>query len=124
LHCHAHAGGGGRVLVEQLYEYKYWGPTSSNPITDPNPRLEAYIAAARRGAAVRLLLDSAFNDVNDPRGNSATCAYVNALAASEQINIQCLIGNPTGTGSRRSPDPSERTPGRVRSAMSVSRLGP
>ena len=46
----AHAGGS-RVLVEQLYENKYWGPTSSSPITDPNPRLEAYIAAARRGAA-------------------------------------------------------------------------
>ncbi|CAG0975774.1 hypothetical protein ANRL4_01555 [Anaerolineae bacterium] len=94
----AKAGGGGRVLVEQLYEYKYWGPTSSSPITDPNPRLEAYIAAARRGAAVRLLLDSAFNDANDPRGNSSTCAYVNAIAASEAIDIECLIGNPTGTG--------------------------
>lgn len=93
-----HAGGVSRVLIEQLYEYKYWGPTSSSPITDPNPRLEAYIAAARRGAAVRLLLDSAFNDVNDPRGNSATCAYVNAIAASEAIDIECLIGNPTGTG--------------------------
>jgi hypothetical protein len=94
----AHAGGNSRVLVEQLYEYKYWGPTSSNPITNPNPRLEAYIAAARRGAAVRLLLDSAFNDVNDPRGNSATCAYVNGIAASESIDLECLIGNPTGTG--------------------------
>jgi phosphatidylserine/phosphatidylglycerophosphate/cardiolipin synthase-like enzyme len=94
----AHAGGGSRVLIEQLYEYKYWGPTSSNPISDPNPRLEAYIAAARRGAAVRLLLDGAFNDPLDPRGNTATCAYVNAIAASEQIDIECKIGNPTGTG--------------------------
>jgi len=58
----AHAGGASRVLIEQLYEYKYWGPTSSNPIVDPNPRLEAYIAAARRGAVVRLLLDSVYND--------------------------------------------------------------
>ncbi len=94
----AHAGGGSRVLVEQLYEYQYWGPTSSHPISDPNPRLEAYIAAARRGAVVRLLLDSAFNDPFDPRGNTATCAYVNAIAANESIDIQCLIGNPTGTG--------------------------
>ncbi len=94
----AHAAGGSQVLVEQLYEYKSWGPTSSSPITDPNPRLEAYLSAARRGAVVRLLLDGAYNDPLDPRGNTATCDYVNGLAASEAINIQCLIGNPTGTG--------------------------
>jgi uncharacterized protein YkwD len=93
-----HASGGSRVLVEQLYEYKYWGPTSSSPITDPNPRLEAYIAAARRGAVVDILLDSAYNDPLDPRGNTATCAYVNTIAASEGLSLNCLLGNPTGTG--------------------------
>ena len=94
----AHAGGGSRVLVEQLYEYKYWGPTSSSPITDPNPRLEAYIAAARRGAVVRLLLDSAFNDPLIRAATRRRAPTSTAIAASEQINIQCLIGNPTGTG--------------------------
>jgi phosphatidylserine/phosphatidylglycerophosphate/cardiolipin synthase-like enzyme len=94
----ARAGRGDRVLVEQLYEYKYWGPTSSTPITDPNPRLEAYIAAARRGAVVRLILDSAYNDPLDPRGNTATCAYVNAIATSESLDVQCVLGDPTGTG--------------------------
>jgi phosphatidylserine/phosphatidylglycerophosphate/cardiolipin synthase-like enzyme len=94
----ARAGNGDRVLVEQLYEFKYWGPTNSNPVADPNPRLESYIAAARRGATVRLLLDSAYNDPNDPRGNTAACQYVNAVAASESLNLACLLGNPTGTG--------------------------
>jgi len=94
----AHAGGGSRVLVEQLYENKYWGPTSSSPITDPNPRLEAYISAARRGAIVDLLLDSAFNDPLDPNGNTATCDYVSAIAVNEDLSLACLLGNPTGTG--------------------------
>ena len=44
------AGPGDTVLVEQLYEQLFWGDTSSSVIADPNPRLEAYIAAARRGA--------------------------------------------------------------------------
>jgi hypothetical protein len=26
------------------------------------------------------------------------CEYVNALAASESLQLSCLIGNPTGTG--------------------------
>ena len=94
----AHAVSGSHVLIEQLYEYKYWGETNSNPLVDPNPRLEAYIAAARRGAYVFLLLDSAFDNPNDPNGNTATCAYVNAIATTEGLRLSCRIGNPTGTG--------------------------
>jgi cardiolipin synthase A/B len=94
----ARAGAGDRVLVEQLYEYTYWGPVSSNTATDPNPRLEAYISAARRGAKVRMLLDSVYNDPGDVRGNTATCAYVTATAASESLDLACLLGNPTDTG--------------------------
>ncbi|MBN1660996.1 MAG: lamin tail domain-containing protein, partial [Anaerolineae bacterium] len=58
----ARAGSGDTVLVQQLYEYTYWGPTASNPTNDPNVRLEAYIAAARRGARVRIMLDAAWDD--------------------------------------------------------------
>lgn len=94
----ARAGSGDMVLVEQLYEYKYWGPTSSNPTADPNPRLEAYIDAAQRGARVYILLDSQYDDPLDPRGNTATCAYVNAIALAESLQLSCLTGDPTGTG--------------------------
>ncbi len=94
----ARAGNGDRVLVEQLYEHKFWGPTTSSPAADPNPRLEAYVAAARRGATVRILLDSVFDTPSDPRSNTATCQYVNGLAASESLALACLLGNPTGTG--------------------------
>jgi hypothetical protein len=94
----ARAGPGDRVLVEQLYEYTFWGPTTSNPTDDPNPRLEAYIDAARRGAGVRILLDSVFDDPGDLRGNTATCTYVNGLAWSEGLDLACKLGNPTGSG--------------------------
>ena len=91
----AKAGAGDTVLVEQLYERKYWGPTSSNPTTDPNPRLEAYIAAAQRGATVKIILDSFYDDPADPRGNRNTCLYVNGKGLA---NLACRLGNPTGTG--------------------------
>jgi phosphatidylserine/phosphatidylglycerophosphate/cardiolipin synthase-like enzyme len=94
----ARAGDGDVVLVEQLYEYKYWGPTASNPDADPNPRLEAYIAAARHNAQVRILLDSVYDDPGNVRGNTATCNYVNDLAATEGLDLACRLGNPTGTG--------------------------
>jgi len=92
------AGQGDRLLVEQLSERPYWGLTSANPTTDPNPRLEAYIAAARRGAAVRLLLDSFFDSPGGPASNAATCAYVNGIAARERLSLRCQLGNPTGLG--------------------------
>jgi hypothetical protein len=94
----ARAGGGDTVLVEQLYEYTFWGATSSNPTDYPNPRPEAYIAAARREAIVRMLLDSAYDDPGDVRGNTATCAYVDAIAASEGLDLDCKLANPAGTG--------------------------
>ncbi|MCB9446588.1 MAG: lamin tail domain-containing protein, partial [Ardenticatenaceae bacterium] len=91
------AGVGDMVLVQQLDERPYWGATSSNPTNDPNPRLEAYIAAARRGAKVRLLLDEYFDD-GDAASNTATCAYVKAIAQNEGLDLDCALGNPAGLG--------------------------
>jgi len=94
----ARAGAGGKVYVEQLYEYKYWGEATSNPSADPNPRLEAYIAAARRGAEVKIILDSIYNDPYAVRGNTAAAAYVNGIASSEGLNLSCRVSSPTLTG--------------------------
>ncbi|MGD1993081.1 MAG: lamin tail domain-containing protein, partial [Anaerolineae bacterium] len=55
-------------------------------------------AAARRGALVRILLDSVFDDPGDVRSNTATCTYVNDIAATESLDLACQIGNPTGNG--------------------------
>lgn len=92
----ARADAGDTVYVEQLYERKYWSARTSNPVDDPNPRLEAYLAAARRGARVRILLDQFYDSFSDPRSNLETCRYVNQLRA--YYDIECRLGNPTGLG--------------------------
>nr|HID14828.1 DUF11 domain-containing protein [Anaerolineae bacterium] len=91
------AGADDTLLVQQLYEYHYWGETFATP-ADGNPRLEAYIAAARRGASVRILLDDYYDDPSAPRGNTATCLYVNTIASSEGLDLSCRLANPTGLG--------------------------
>ncbi len=92
------AGAGDTVLVQQLSERPYWGTTTSNAADDPNLRLEAYVAAARRGATVKLLLDSFFTDESSAVRNTATCDYVNSIARSERLRLSCLLVNPTGLG--------------------------
>jgi cardiolipin synthase A/B len=94
------AGAGDTILVEQLYENTYWGAESSNVTADPNPRLLAYIAAARRGAKVRVLLDAFFDnqDLTSPRSNLRTVEYLTAVARAERLDLQARRGNPTGLG--------------------------
>ena len=92
------AGYGDELALMQLYEQRHWGPSSSNPLADPNPRLDALIAAARRGAKVRILLDSFFDDPADQRNNAATVAYVRSLAEVEGLDLQAQLGNPTAAG--------------------------
>lgn len=88
------AGPGDTVLVQQLYERVRWGSSADTPETAPNPRLTAYLDAARRGARVRILLDAFF----DPRENAATVAYLSQVARTEGLDLQVLLGNPTGLG--------------------------
>ncbi len=92
------AGLGDELLVQQLSERPYWGATNSNATDDPNPRLEAYIAAARRGATVRILLDQFFDDFNSATSNKATCDYVRQIARDEGLRLYCQRSNPTGLG--------------------------
>lgn len=89
---------GDTILVQQLTERPYWGSSTSDPSADPNPRLEAYVDAARRGASVRLLLDSLYDDESDPASNSATCDYVNSIARNEGLSLECALANPAGLG--------------------------
>ncbi len=94
----AQAGTGDEIYVEQLYEHRHWGVAASNPIADPNPRLQALVEAARRGAKVRILLDSFFDDAKSLRNNRATVDYVATIASSEGIDIAAAVGNPTAGG--------------------------
>ncbi len=92
------AGPGDTILVEQMYEHLYWGATTSNVDANPNPRLGAYIAAARRGATVRVLLDAYFDDLKSPRSNLRTVEYLNTIAGAEGLDLQARRRNPTGEG--------------------------
>ncbi len=92
------AGAGDEVWVQQLYERPFWGSSASNPLDDPNPRLEAYINAARRGASVRIMLDEFFDDARKADSNAAACQYVRAIARLEHLRLECALANPTGLG--------------------------
>ncbi len=94
----ARAQAGDVIYAQQLYEHTFWGGANATAQSDPNVRLEALIAAARRGATVRLLLDSFFDYGSDPRGNAAAAAYVNQIAQQEGLNMEAATGNPAGGG--------------------------
>lgn len=92
------AGAGDTVYIQQLQEPPFWGPITGSPGTDPNIRLEAYIAAARRGARVRLLLDRYFDESDSPRSNAATVRYVNRVVGEEGLDLRAEQSNLTGLG--------------------------
>ncbi|MSP11843.1 MAG: hypothetical protein EXR62_02680 [Chloroflexi bacterium] len=89
------AGVGDEVLIEQLDEPLAWGPSGA---PWPNPRIEKYIAAARQGARVTILLDGFFTSLYDPRGNNGTRQALQRLAQEEGLDLQVRLGNPTGLG--------------------------
>ncbi|MFQ5594090.1 MAG: phospholipase D-like domain-containing protein [Anaerolineae bacterium] len=91
-------GAGDTLYVQQLQEPPYWGPISGAPGTDPNIRLEAYIAAARRGAHVRILMDGHFDDPGSPRSNVATVHYVNRVSEEEGLDLRAERSDLTGSG--------------------------
>jgi len=92
------AGGDAVLLIEQLDEPAFWGPSTSSVEADPNPRLQAYIDAARRGARVRLLLDAFFDDLASSRSNLRTAEYLTAIARAEGLDLEVRRANPTGLG--------------------------
>ncbi|MGC8945528.1 MAG: lamin tail domain-containing protein [Anaerolineae bacterium] len=86
------AGRGDTVAVMQLNEAVTW--TYGVGDAGRNPRVVALVTAARRGAAVRLLLDEYY----DSGANVATCLYLNGLARAEGLDLACRLGNVTGLG--------------------------
>jgi phosphatidylserine/phosphatidylglycerophosphate/cardiolipin synthase-like enzyme len=75
-------GAGDWILVQQQYERPHWGYGAAQT---PNPRLEAYLAAARRGARVRLLLNGAGGPERNAK-NRAACRMLNETAAREGLD--------------------------------------
>ena len=67
--------------------HKYWGDSISNPIANPNLRLQLLIEAARRGAKARLLLDALFDNPEALHSNQPTVEYLATIAAAEGLDI-------------------------------------
>jgi uncharacterized repeat protein (TIGR01451 family) len=84
----ARADGNDLVLVQQLYEQQNWGPEGAR---FPNPRLDAYIEAARRGATVRIMVA---NDDDDTYEDDLI-QFLNDLAAAEGLDMAAGKGEPT-----------------------------
>lgn len=94
----ARAGEADTIYVQQLAEPPHWGAADGTPATDQNLRLEAYLDAARRGAHVRIMVDSYFDDPDLPDNNAATVAYVRQIASTEALNLRAISSNVTGLG--------------------------
>ena len=86
------AGAGDAVAVMQLNEPVTW--TAGIGTAGLNPRVQELVAAARRGAEVRVLLDEYY----DTGTNVATCLYLNGIARGESLPLSCRLGNVTGLG--------------------------
>ncbi len=89
------AGPGDEVLVQQLDEPAHWGTAAGSASESLNPRLERLVAAAQRGALVRVLLDEVYDTASDPRSNAATVERLNGLRLP---NLRAALGNPSGLG--------------------------
>jgi len=85
------AGSGDHVAAMQMNEPLTWA-ADAGPV-GRNPRIEALLAAARRGAEVRVLLDG-----YHPSSNTETCLALNESAAQEGLNLTCHLANTTGLG--------------------------
>ncbi len=86
------AGPGDAIAAIQLNEPYTWSVGAGE--AGLNPRVQALITAARRGASVRLLLDEYYDDGD----NAETCRMLNGIADEEGVNLACRLGNPSGLG--------------------------
>ena len=91
------AGPGDEISIEQFYEYRQWNAGDPAEGTDSNPRLEAYLEAARRGATVRILLDG-FVSAEYENPNGQTIDYLRAVARAEGLHLEARLANPTHLG--------------------------
>lgn len=94
----AQAKAGDEIIMEQLDEPFYWGTPASNPQADPNLRLQAALQAAQRGATLRVVLDSFYDQALDVRSNVSTTRYLLAQAAVQGLDVRAVVANPSALG--------------------------
>ncbi len=90
------ASSGDHIAGMQLNEPLTW--TRSIGVAGRNPRVQALIDAARRGATVQLLLDAYYDDPLHDNKNTATCLHLNNVADVERLDLSCRLANVTGLG--------------------------
>ncbi len=93
------AGNGSEVYWNEFYAWRCWGIPRSDctPAEAPNVYLEEAIDAARRGARVKILLDSTEYNIDDINKNQDTVTYVNNISSSEGLNLEARLVNSTIT---------------------------
>jgi len=89
------AAAGDAVWMVQMSEPYTW--TAGAGDAGLNPRLQALLAAARRGAAVRVLLDDFYN-ADLTAQNPTACRTLNRVAAREGLDLLCHLVSPAGLG--------------------------
>ena len=84
--------------IEQNSIVKYWGK-KRDKVRAQNLPLEAVISAARRGVAVRVLLDGTWYNISgdNKKNNDDTVAYLNDLAAKEKLPLMAKVINLNST---------------------------
>jgi phosphatidylserine/phosphatidylglycerophosphate/cardiolipin synthase-like enzyme len=79
-----------RLSIEAFYLEDRWGE-------DPNPFLESAFDAARRGVAVRILLDGSWASVEADSGtNDDVLARINGRARNESVPLEVRLLEPRG----------------------------
>lgn len=93
-------GAKSELLVSAAYIYKWWGPASAseNFTQYPQPYLTEIVAAARRGVAVKVLLDARHARADSLRDNQHVVAYLNELAHKENLKLEARLVSMAGTG--------------------------
>ena len=80
--------------IEQNSIVRYWG-RKKDKVRAQNLPLEAVISAARRGVRVRVLLDGTWYNISGDnlKNNDNTVAYLNDLAAKENLPLMAKVIN-------------------------------
>ncbi len=80
------------VLLEWATLDPYWGSfTGASSESTPVPLVQELLNAARRGVAVRVILDGKYDKPGDAKSNAATVAYLNSRAQAEGLTLVAKI---------------------------------
>ena|GEM_PF-1912450 len=88
------------LLISANYINRWWGAASdeTNFTKYPQPYLTEIVAAARRGVAVKVLLDRRNVSLTSKRDNHYVVQYLTDLAVNEKLKLEARLVNMDGSG--------------------------